>query len=150
MGILRRILEHPWILVKKIVSREGKIHFRRWRIIETPWFNIYIHHVARSDEEKDPHDHPWWFASLILRGGYFEDVWTGDKYNHKINFPGSLVVRKTSQFHKLRLMGGAPAWTLVLTGPKNHFWGYKTEDGWVDHVTYRQMKDASRPDVAAR
>jgi hypothetical protein len=133
-----------FLLVKKIVSREGVVHFRRWRLIETPWFALYVHNVAQNDEDKEPHGHPWWFASLVLAGGYFEDLWRDGRHLHRCNFPGSLVVRKTTDFHKLRLIGGS-AWTLVLTGPRSPgLWGYLTDEGWVDHKTYRARKNAQR------
>lgn len=131
-------------LVKKIVSKEGKTHFRRWAIAETEFFNIYVHNVARSDEEKDPHDHPWSFVSLILKGGYREQVWTKGVMRTVVNTPGHLVIRRTTDFHKLTLLGDS-AWTLVLTGPKVHaLWGYQTAMGWIDHVNYRKRKNALR------
>jgi hypothetical protein len=133
-----------FLLVMKIVSRAGVVHFRRWRLIETRWFALYVHCIARSDEDKDAHDHPWNFLSLVLRGGYFEDLWRAGKYRHRCNWPGTLVIRKTTDFHKLRLMNG-PAWTLVFRGPLTHeLWGYKTEEGWVDHIKYRERKNAQR------
>lgn len=147
MKILDRLF-----LVKKIVSREGKVHFRRWRLAQTPLFAFYLHEIARSDEEHDPHDHPWPFVSFILKGGYTEKLWRGVvedfdgirhhtiSYEEHTHRPGSFLCRDGRDFHKITLLGGA-AWTVVLTGPRNHpVWGYKTDRGWVDHLTYRREK----------
>lgn len=45
-------------LIKEIKSKTGDLHFRRWRIIETPWFSIYVHGIYKADEEAHLHDHP--------------------------------------------------------------------------------------------
>ena len=74
----------------------------------------------------------------------FEELTRDGITTMELNLPRSLVVRKTTDFHKLTLLGDS-AWTLVLTGPRTHvLWGYLTEDGWVDHVTYRARKNAHR------
>ncbi len=62
-----------WLfMVKEIVSKKGVVHFRRFRIIETPWFNLYLHKIYESDNEKHLHDHPFSFTSLVLKGSYKE------------------------------------------------------------------------------
>ena len=62
-----------FFLAKEIISKDGVVHFRRYRLLSTPWFNIYIHNILRSDEDAHFHDHPWGFFSFILnctKGGY--------------------------------------------------------------------------------
>jgi hypothetical protein len=136
-------------LVKEIVSKEGKIHFRRWRILATPWFNIYIHNILRSDEEAHPHDHPWNFLSFVLKGGYSEE-WLHfyeDKAYQKgapllksVRRPGTFVYHDAKDFHKLTLLKGS-AWTLVFTfGKRRPSWGFQTEQGWLEHKAYRELK----------
>ncbi len=34
-------------------------------------FNMFIHKFLKSDPD-DVHDHPWPYATLILKGGYYE------------------------------------------------------------------------------
>jgi hypothetical protein len=36
-------------------------------------FNIFLHRFLKSDPD-DVHDHPWPYATLIIKGGYYE--WT--------------------------------------------------------------------------
>jgi hypothetical protein len=135
LQILRRLF-----LVKEIVSREGLVHFQRWRLLQTPWFAIYIHKVARSDEEIHSHDHPWAFRTFVLRGGYREVVHNERGIVVQTLRPGNTAYHPATDFHKITLLDG-PTWTLVFTGARSHpVWGYKTESGWVDHVTYRAMK----------
>ena len=143
-----------FFLVKEIVSKEGKVHFKRWRILSTPWFNIYIHNILRSDEDAHPHDHPWHFLSFILWGGYtelwlgaYEDwkYWTGGYgMNRDVRSPGSFVYHNAKDFHKITLLKDS-AWTLVFTfGKRRPSWGYQTPQGWIDHKAYRQLKNEGK------
>ncbi len=38
-------------LVKEIKSKAGELHFRRWRLLQLPFFAIYIHGIYKSDED---------------------------------------------------------------------------------------------------
>jgi hypothetical protein len=136
-------------LVKEIISKDGLVHFRRWRILATPWFNIYIHNILRSDEEAHPHDHPWNFLSFILKGGYteawlpfYEDVAyrNGVPLLNSTRKPGTVVYHDAKDFHKLTLLKDS-AWTLVFTfGKRRPTWGYQTEQGWFEQKAYRELK----------
>jgi len=35
-------------------------------------FGVYLHCIDTPDPGVDLHDHPWWFGSLVLYGGYTE------------------------------------------------------------------------------
>jgi hypothetical protein len=142
LGLLRDLF-----LVKEIVSKEGKVHFRRYRLLATPWLNIYIHQILKSDEEAHFHDHPWNFYSFILKGGYKElssyavDGWKNVHTNYYLRH--SLVHHKRNDAHKLTLMASC-VWTLVLTYSKHKTWGYQTEAGWIDFKSYRGLKDEGK------
>lgn len=71
MKLLSKLI-NSLLLVKEIKSKQGEVHFRRYRLLQTPWFAIYIHHILISDQDKDMHDHPWNFTSVILEGAYRE------------------------------------------------------------------------------
>lgn len=133
-------------LTKEIISKEGVVHFRRYRLLQTPWFAIYIHQILKSDEDLHFHDHPWHFASFILRGGYkelatFPPKW--DKVRTTYALEGSLVKHNAVDAHKLTLMT-PEVWTLVFTSGRARVWGYQTENGWVDFKTYRELKNAGQ------
>lgn len=142
MGLLDRIIRKV-LLTREIISREGVVHFRRYRLLQTKFGGLYVHHILESDRDLDPHDHPWWFASLILKGGYVERRWSDDRdvSTMKLCQPGNLNVSPTTMFHRIALTG--PTWTLVVTGPRTHDrWGYLTHGGFVDHETYRLEKNS--------
>ena len=66
-------------LLKEIISKNGKVHFRRWNVLSTPWFSIYIHGIYEEDKEQHLHDHPWDFMSMVLKGSYSEQLLSEDK-----------------------------------------------------------------------
>ena len=139
MQLIEKIISKR--LIKEIVSKIGNRHFRRWSIVSTPLFNIYVHCIERSDEDPDPHDHPWNFISVILKGAYLESVKTlhGD-CNIFLRKRGNIFFHSLNRAHKITILNG-PVWTLVFTGKrKEDEWGYHTEYGWVDNKSYRLEK----------
>ena len=132
-----------FFLVKEIVSKEGEVHFRRYRLLSTPWFNIYLHEIRRSDEDAHRHDHPWSFRSLILKGSYSEEVSYHHAYHRIVRshtyVEGQLVQHDARDAHRLTLKTPV-VWTLVLTSGRERVWGYQTKQGWIDFKTYRQLK----------
>lgn len=144
-------------LVREISSKTGELHFQRYRILETPWFNVYIHYIAKSDEDKDPHNHPWNFRTYVLSGGYLESLYLQfymsehkDKrhkrvlYNRYWHLPfcnTNPFQSRTNEYHRIKLI--KPTWTLVITGPRiNENWGYLLENDTVlDFKEYRKEKN---------
>lgn len=138
-------------LVKEIRSKTGELHFCRWRIIETRWFNIYIHLIAKADEDKHEHSHPWNFISITLLGGYEEtnttykpSYHTGGARRDIFKFFGkkpfiSRVTRDT--FHKVTKLF-EPTLTLVFTGKRYDDWYYDIDGKYLlDNTRYRQEKE---------
>ncbi len=149
----------PYFEITKVVNGEKVVYLRRFFL----WRNhhgrsIYLHHILRSDDDPDPHDHPFDFTSIILRGGYFDQEWgfvppsvdggPGIRYQKEGTpvFPGEIVRRPASHIHRVILFSKdfgwdangsfvsgppTPAWTLVITGPHFRHWGFIKEDRWV-------------------
>jgi len=128
-----------WFLIREIKSKEGEVHFQRYRLFACPWFNIYIHKLCKSDEEKHPHDHPWSFITFILKGNYIE--YTLDHPRGILRKWLHIVYHRAEDVHKFILPEEPkPTWTLVFTGPRKREWGYLTETGWFRNDVYREMK----------
>jgi hypothetical protein len=141
-------------LIKEIRSKEGELHFRRWRLLSTPWFSIYIHGIYKEDEDLHLHDHPWNYLSIILRGYFSEktldyDVitdakskeWKSRRIEEKVVGPSSFIKRKAETFHKIQKLHSKSVYTLFFVGKKFREWGYDVNGQWIDHVTYRKMKN---------
>lgn len=115
-----------------------QVYLRRLRILQTPWFALYLHFIYESDADRDPHDHPFTFWSFIVKGGYTERIWDV--------VPGVMAAfqplrEKTWKRFSLHKMGQRQAHmidrlepgtiTLVFCGPKtgNGRWGFYTDYG---------------------
>ena len=83
-------------------------YLRRWYIIpRNPVLNVYLHQFLRSDDDRALHDHPWWFASLILKGGYYEHRQEGPLKALKWRPAGSLAFRLPTTAHRVELESSA-------------------------------------------
>lgn len=95
------------------------------------WFpvNILLHHICRSDDQGF-HDHPWPWASLVVRGGYWEETPDGRYWRGA----GSLRFRRATFAHRIDIdatKAGDETWTLFFVGLRVREWGYVTPTGWV-------------------
>lgn len=101
---------------------------------------VRIHNILRKDHDRHPHDHPWSFISVILKGGYDEELLDedGDK-RHQIVAPGDSYCRQTGQYHRIVAITDEPVWTLcILDTPHPTGWGFLVDGKHVDSHTYLQ------------
>lgn len=118
----------------------GKVYLRRLRIVQTPLWALYLHFIYEVDAQ-DPHDHPFNFWTLILRGGYREQVFAD---------PGSLLAiikLKTwdaVSLHKMSINAAHKIYylkdktvTLVFVGRRQKDWGFYTRSGFVPQKEYQ-------------
>jgi hypothetical protein len=134
-----------FFLIKEIVSKEGEVHFRRYRVLITPWFDIYLHHILKSDQDKDMHDHPFSFKSLILSGAYQEICERHPDFSKleiKEYLMGDVVSHCGEDIHKISLLTDS-VWTLVFASKHYRMWGYRfnKDKHWIDFDTYRRLKN---------
>ncbi len=107
-----------------ITNAAGSVFMRRYKLVRTRFFNVYLHEILRSDEDNCLHDHPWPFMSLILSGGYCEVLPNGKRWRE----PGTLLSRRARFRHRIEV--SRPAWSLVIVGRKFRDWGFFTVNGW--------------------
>lgn len=109
----------------------GPVTWRRpvAKLLQALGIAARVHHILRSDHGRDPHDHPWPFVTIILRGGYYEVRFDADgkAIRSRWHGPGSVLFRRATDLHKLVLPEGQTAWTLFVTGKKCQTWGFKPE-----------------------
>lgn len=107
-------------------------YLRRLRIVQTPWFGIYLHRLGTPDSRPTLHDHPWNFVSIVLRGGYTEMVPSATTHAsryHDAHHVRRLNRKRAEDFHYIRSLDRTPTWTLVLVGRRRRVWGYLDRDG---------------------
>jgi hypothetical protein len=101
----------------------------RWRL-ETPIGSVRVHHWLASDDKRAFHDHPWWFITLVLYGGYTDKSPTGEDH---LRF-GSIRYRPANHQHTV-FPDAKGAWTLLITGKKTRSWGF-----WLNDKFYKANK----------
>lgn len=94
------------------------IYVRRW-YVETSIGSIRIHHWLKSDDDRYFHDHPWWFITFILKGGYTDVSPDGEEYMRA----GQIKFRPALHRHTVR-PNVTGCWTLIISGPKTRNWGF--------------------------
>lgn len=136
-------------------------YLTRWSLVACKLFAVYLHRFHRSDADEH-HDHPWGFVSLILWRGYFEEtvcpecdgsgrryfsidfqmyvgdclVCKGSGSVQKRKFPGAILFRKATHRHRVVLVEGREAWSLIIRGPFCREWGFFTKHGWQNWRDY--------------
>lgn len=128
----------------------GDNYLRRWRVLpRNRWFNIYLHKILHSDDDRALHDHPWWNVSIILKGEYVEVVPAdparpaGPRFLHLIRKPFRPVFRRARQMH--RLVVEKPTWSLFITGPSVRTWGFACPQGWRPWWEFVNPDDPGKP-----
>lgn len=114
----RRTGKHLTVKCGERLGRPECPYLRRW-VLALGLFSVRVHHFYRSDDARNHHDHPWWFVTLVLKGGY-TDVSEG-RLDHLR--PGSMRFRPALHRHTVQTDPGG-VWTLVLTGPNRRTWGF--------------------------
>ena len=108
-------------------------------------FNVFVHKFLQSDPGH-PHDHPWAFCTIILRGGYWE--WRpvlnnmGRPMGERVQWKGAGSIRfgHARDYHRVELEPGVTPWTLFIPGPKFREWGFLVGNKWVQHDEYFEQR----------
>jgi hypothetical protein len=120
----------------------GPVTWRRpvARLLQLCGVAARIHEILRSDLGRDPHNHPWSYVTVVLRGGYTEERFNewGGLVSRKWHGPGSIMFRPANSWHKLTVPDGTVATTLFITGPKQQRWGFNVDGKVVPYTEYRR------------
>jgi hypothetical protein len=97
---------------------------------------IFLHHILRSDDDRDSHDHPWAFTSMILAGSYREKIlkhWSRNGagtwepvIKERLATPGSILRNPPHHTHRVEII--YPVWSLVFVRGASRVWGFWTQD----------------------
>lgn len=109
-------------------------------------FNVFLHKFLKSDPD-DVHDHPWPYATLILKGGYWE--WRpqfnskGQKVGEVARWcgAGSFRIASANSYHRIELDPEVECWTLFMPGPQRRDWGFLVKNKWVQHEQYLKERN---------
>ena len=120
----------------------------RRRVVATPWFGVMVHQLHRKDADRDLHDHPWPFVSIILRGGYTEETQYSEygrkRFRRRSRFKNPITYNGFAFRHRITRVWPDTR-TLIIRGPKTREWGFYAYNGWVPHHQYPRMMPYRRP-----
>ena len=97
---------------------------RWWFIPRNKYFNIYIHHILKDDDDRALHDHPWFNCSIVVKGVLQETMPSRKRILRRF-IP---YLRKPTAAHSLQVK--SPVWTIFITGPRVREWGFLCPKGW--------------------
>lgn len=122
-----------------IYGPDGSVYLTRWWLASLLGYRIMLHKMHRPDLDRCLHDHPWGFVSVVLAGGYVEEVqriFEQDDIRLEtrrtwFNRPGAILVRPATWTHRIHALPNGTCWTLVFRGRTERAWGFHTDRGWV-------------------
>ena len=103
-------------------------YMQRW-VLDLGAFAIRLHRWTASDDSRAFHDHPWWFLTLVLWGGYVDVSPAG---RDRLGL-GSIRFRSSSHRHTVEVE--QTTWTILITGSPSRRWGF-----WVDGKLLKRDK----------
>jgi hypothetical protein len=118
-----------------IDGEHGEPYLERYYLAGLFGWHTYLHRFVDSDPDRGLHDHPWRRAvSLVLTGGYDElrfakppsagaHVEEPPIRSRHVR-PWRLNLLRGTDYHRVVLRGGRPAWTLFVHGPRVKGWGF--------------------------
>lgn len=107
------------------IDQPDSVYLSRLMLIRLPWLGVYFHIIRRTDWSHCQHDHPWAFVTLILRGGYEEQV--GEDVF--VRRPGYIGYRPRNFEHRITRLLKGNAWSLVIRFRNHESWGFRTVNG---------------------
>jgi hypothetical protein len=116
----------------RIIGEKTDPYLKRWYILpRNLFFNVYLHHFLRSDDDRVLHDHPWLNCSFLIDGSYIEHtIEAGGVHKATRRIAGDLKLRRARYAHRIELDRGE-CWTIFITGPRIREWGFHCQKKWV-------------------
>jgi len=129
----------------KSMRIDGEEVFDRFILFDHFGVQLRLHRLRCPVWPTVLHDHPWDFTSVILRGGYYEEMGEMSRgrtymaYTTKPEWrgPGSVLTRKADIPHNVATLDkNRDSWSLVFRGRKYRDWGlWNRTTGYPEEVT---------------
>lgn len=102
-------------------------------------FVIRLHHIRSEDKDRDLHDHPADYRTLLIDGKYVEQ----DIFNVlHFHAQGSSRSARAETFHKIINVSEGGVWTIFIMKNRHNSWGF-LKDGfkihWREYVDQKQL-----------
>lgn len=100
-------------------------------------FRVRLHHIVTEDYDRDLHDHPADYRTLLIAGWYIEQDVYGNERRYEA---GSSRSARAETFHRITQVSPGGAWTIFIMGKKRVEWGFMPNVFKVPHRQYWQFK----------
>lgn len=127
-------------------NRQIGTYMNRWYIIPPAWglpICVRLQHIKRADGERIPHNHPYAFKSIVLKGWYLEEQvmdfcelapsheMMAFEFKPVYHHPFKVFQIEQKRYHRLIEMSKGGVWTLIWHPRKaeESAWGYLDVDG---------------------
>lgn len=132
----------------------GDPYMYRWHIVRrgtrlgkllqffTGYGEVRLHAIHHEDHDRDLHNHPTDYLTVILRGGYVEEVridWYGyAAYKHVYwRQPGDIVSAAKARFHRIARLLDGPSYSMFFLKSGNEGdWGFYVDGEYVPRKEY--------------
>lgn len=103
---------------------------------------VRLHHIRSEDWDRDIHDHPADYRTILLRGWYMEQ----DIYGNKRMFnAGQTRTARAETFHRITEISPGGVWTIFIMAKKRNSWGFLVDGVKVPWRKYTSKNAAHRP-----
>ena len=99
----------PNFLIRNTILKLGRLHIR-------------LHNILTEDETPYLHTHPFFYISIILSGGYSEQILVDKKIKNLKHKKGSIIIRQPKTFHRINRIDNNTK-TLFITWKSRFKWG---------------------------
>lgn len=119
-------------------------YLKRFYLVRTPEYAVYIHQFFDSDRDPWLHDHPWDSGNLVVAGGYHEEIFNEDGEREMFwRAPGYVCQRRTAEtYHRVIIPDDKPGdvWTLFWRWNRRREWGFLVDNkNWVKSDEYLEL-----------
>lgn len=163
-GAVETTRRKGWYRRLRLRRSDGAIYLDRWGLGHDRIGRVLIHRMSAPDPGIDLHDHPWWFITVPLWGGYTEqralcreapamaqiaEAWpdTCTRGVVEQRRPFRPRTMRLDECHTITTLRRRTCWTLVVGGPRVRRWGFYLPGGYMDEREYDETVRADRRDM---
>lgn len=111
-------MDRWWLMPKFLLGKDenGNAHPYSW----CPLL-IRLHHIHTSDYDRDLHDHPSDYRTILIDGSYIEQNIYG---GCRAFYTGETRKARAENFHRIVEVTPDGVWTIFITFKKRNEWGF--------------------------
>ena len=134
---------------RSTIKINGLPYMTRWIMYCGP-IGFRLHKFYRGDDDRAPHDHPFWFVTIPLGTGYWEWVHyvVNNEWAPRLEYVAPWRPHFRPASHKHIVAGpltgsGRPFWTFCIFGFTQPHWGFwPTPDTFVHFMDWEEYNAA--------